>query len=544
MLRQVGQFKVHSSPALRLNSRRDPASYQIGGRGKFIVKARELFLCLLCAGLLILSFPGFNIWPAAWFAFVPLFFLLQNKSKLKAFLLAYLTGVLFWAGAIYWLVHVTLLGTVILILYLALFFGFFGLIFSTMNYEHRTMNYFLIPSVWVLLEYARSQLLTGFPWALLGYSQHLNLTLIQIADIMGAWGVSFLVMMGNVVIYSLIAHRLSFIHAKKKYLLLPVLCLAFTLGYGYYKLHRTPNTEHQASLKISIVQANIPQELKWDPQAREYILSQYARLTEKASQGKPDLIIWPEAANPDVSLPERDALEEISSLAQRQGIPLLFGSVIETGVQYFNSALLLSTNGEIASRYDKLHLVPFGEYIPLRSTFPFLETIAPIGDITAGREYTLFEIQNPKSKIQNKFGVLICFEDLFPELSRQFVKRGAQFLVNITNDAWYKKTAAASQHFQASVFRAVENRIFLVRSANTGVSGFINPQGRVISVVRDTTGQDIFVEGFGTQEIAGKDSSFTFYALHGDFFILVLFIFVAARLTIPAYRQAGARRFR
>jgi len=507
--------------------------FQVRG-SKFEVK--NLLLCILCAVLLVFSFPGFNIWPVAWFAFVPLFFVLQNKSKLKAFFWAYLTGIIFWAGTIYWLVHVTLVGTIILILYLALYFGFFGLIISTTNFELRTSYCFFIPSVWVLLEYARSHLFTGFPWALLGYSQYLNLPLIQIADITGAWGASFLVMMGNVVIYSLIAYRLSLIDAKKKYLLLPIFCLIFTLGYGYYKLHRTANSEQRTFFKISVVQANIPQELKWQPQARTYILERYSRLTERASQENPDLIIWPEAANPDVSPPQRNALEEISFLVERKEIPLLFGSVIEVGEEYFNSALLLDANGKIASRYDKLHLVPFGEYIPFRSTFPFLETIVPIGDITPGKEYTLFEIPNPKSlpvpalqaggrqagQIPSKFGVLICFEDLFPELSRQFVKRGAQFLVNITNDAWYKKTAAASQHFQASVFRAIENRIPLVRSANTGVSGFITAQGRIVSVVRDASGQDIFVEGVDTQEIFSAKNSLSFYTLYGDLFILVL----------------------
>ncbi len=497
---------------------------RFGVRGS-VLGAKNLLLCVLSAVLLIFSFPGFNVGLLAWLAFIPLFLALENKSKKKAFFLAYFTGIIFWGGLIYWLVHVTLLGTVILVLYLALYFGVFGLIVSSTNSELRTPNCFFIPSVWVLLEYCRSHLFTGFPWALLCYSQQLNLPVIQMADIAGAWGVSFVVMMGNGAFYSIIADGLPFILAKKKYLYLPVVCLIFALGYGYYKLHRTPNTEHRTSLRISVVQANIPQEMKWQPEARDYILERYIHLTEKASQENPDLIIWPEAANPDVSLPQKEAFEEISSLAQRKGIPLLWGSVIETGQEYFNSALLIDGSGKIASRYDKLHLVPFGEYIPFRRTFPFLETIAPIGDITAGKEYTLFEISNPKSQT-SKFGVLICFEDLFPELSRQFVKRGAQFLVNITNDAWYKKTAAASQHFQASVFRAVENRISLVRSANTGISGFITPQGKVVSVVRDASGEDIFVEGVDTQEMRAKDSSLTFYTRHGDLFILVLFILV------------------
>jgi apolipoprotein N-acyltransferase len=195
-----------------------------------------------------------------------------------------------------------------------------------------------------------------------------------------------------------------------------------------------------------------------------------------------------------------------------------------------------------------LHLVPFGEYIPMRKIFPFLETVVPIGDITPGREYTIFEIPNPngsssltmafkRSRSANNFAVLICFEDLFPELSREFVKRGADFLVNITNDAWYKKTSAAQQHFQASVFRAVENHISVVRCANTGVSGFIGPSGKIISLVRDESKRNIFVDGYKTQEIDIVKSPISLYTLYGDVLILLLFIFTVFYGIFPFLRK-------
>jgi len=497
---------------------------------------KELSFCFFSALLLVFSFPTIDFWLFAWFAFVPLFFALEHKSKTKAFFLAYFTGIIFWSVTIYWLVHVTLLGTVILILYLSLYFGFFGLIIASVNSELRTPNLVFIPSLWVLLEYVRGHLFTGFPWALLGYSQYLNLPIIQIADITGAWGVSFLVMMVNVVIYSVSGYRLAVSGIKIKYILLPILCLATALIYGFYKLSRAPRTQHPASVRISVVQGNISQELKWDPLARDYIVEKYTRLTKEASKENPDLIIWPEAANPDVWGLDLVGLEEFSSLTKKIKIPLLLGAVVEDGEQYFNSALLIDAGGKMISRYDKLHLVPFGEYIPLRRMLPFLETIVPIGDISAGREYTIFKITNPKSQIPNKsqitnfkvtnnFGVLICFEDLFPELSRQFIKKGAHFLVNITNDAWYKKTPASYQHFQASVLRAVENRAFLVRSANTGVSGFIGPNGKIISLVRDEFGKNIFVDGYQTQEVAMAQESPPFYTVYGDVFIFLLFVF-------------------
>ena len=504
------------------------------------LKIKDFILCIVSAVLLILSFPNFNIWIFAWVGFVPLFFALENKSKGKAFLLAYLTGIIFWWGIIYWLVHVTFIGTSSLILYLALYFGVFGLLYSSIVHRPSSIASLILASIWVILEYLRAHLLTGFPWALLGYSQYLNLPVIQISDITGAWGVSFLVMMVNVVIKEVLGVRFWVLGKKeqkrKLWIISPaVLCFIFTITYGYYKLNQTPNTKHQTPIKISVIQGNIPQELKWMPDAKEYILDKHIELTEKAVVQNPDLIVWPEAALPAVLEEEPALFVRVSYAAAKVKTSLLVGAVTLREDFYYNSALLISSQGETLVKYNKLHLVPFGEYIPLKKIFPFLETVAPIGEISPGREYTIFEIPNPnitksqinpKSQIPTKFAVLICFEDLFPELSRRFVKNGAQFLVNITNDAWYKKTSAPYQHLQASVFRAVENRVNLARAANTGVSGFIAPSGKIISLVRDRTGRNIFIEGYKHQEIAIIERQPTFYSRCGDVFIVACFLFL------------------
>ncbi|MFC1674647.1 hypothetical protein ACFL1K_01950 [Candidatus Omnitrophota bacterium] len=200
---------------------------------------RNTFFVFLSAVLLTLSFSNFKLWVLAWFGFVPLLFAIENKSKTKAFFLSYLTGIIFWSGTIYWLIHVTLLGTIILVLYLALFFGLFGLIVT--KYEIRNTKYAIvfIPSVWVILEFIRGNLFTGFPWALLGYSQYLNLPAIQIADITGAWGVSFLVMMVNITVYSILDTRYSILAGKRKYLT-TVLAVVVVLIYGYYRIYHRP----------------------------------------------------------------------------------------------------------------------------------------------------------------------------------------------------------------------------------------------------------------------------------------------------------------
>jgi len=377
------------------------------------------------------------------------------------------------------------------------------------------------------LEYLRSHIFTGFPWSLLGYSQCNNLPIIQIADITGAYGVSFLIVMVNMVIYSAFSLQPS-AFSKIKKIILCIICLLCVLCYGFYKLSGLQSTVCglRSMVKISVVQPNIAQELKWDARAIDLILSKYSRITESAAQDKPDLIVWPEAASPGLLGEDASIFEDIFLLGDRIKIPLLIGAVARDGDDYFNTALLILPGAHVAQRYNKVHLVPFGEYIPLKKYFPFLETVAPIGDITRGKEYTIFTLPTTYYLLPTKFAVLICFEDAFPEISREFVKRGSGFLVNITNDAWYKYTSAAYQHFQASVFRAVENRVYLVRSANTGVSGFVAPSGKIISLVQDKEGKNIFVDGFTTIAFPTSDKNeLSFYTKYGDVFVIVCFLF-------------------
>ncbi len=472
-------------------------------------------LSILSAALLSLSFSSYNFWFLAWCGFIPLFMALENKSLRQVLYISFFCGVIFWSLTVYWLVHVTLLGLVILILYLAVYFGFFGGIFYSLRFIPVSIALLFLPASWILLEYLRSYLFTGFPWALLGFSQYKNLPIIQIADIAGTGGVGFLIILVNLAFY--LALR------KKLKLRIALVCAAILLAaliYGYFRLNPgTVSLSNEKSLKISVIQGNIPQHLKWNKQSADFILKRYQELTSQAAiQDKPELIIWPEASVPGLLYQDREEFYQVFSLANQLKINLLVGAVSRIDENYFNSALLISPAGVLSAIYHKLHLVPFGEYIPLKKTFPFLETVAPIGDIQPGREFTIF--RQPAN-----FGVLICFEDLFPKLSREFVKRGAKFLVNITNDAWYKKTSAPYQHFAASVFRSVENRIYLARSANTGISGFIDPQGRILGVVQDSLDKEIFVQGYSSQSIDLVSGKRTVYNRYGDFFVFLCLLF-------------------
>ncbi len=475
----------------------------------------QIILPILAASLLSLPFFSFNLWLFAWIGFVPLFISLERKSLLQSFIIGFFFGIIFWGLTIYWLIHVTLLGQVVLILYLAVFFGTFGCIFYLSGFISSNIFLIFIPCSWVLLEYLRSYLFTGFPWALIGFSQYKNLPIIQIADVTGTWGVSFIVLLVNAIFYLFWRRRL-----KPRTLLICFCVILLFFIYGFYKLSYKPDLRcNKELLKISVIQGNIPQDLKWDKQAASGILNNYIELTAAAAKDSPSLIIWPEASVPVLwgGSAEDAQFARIFSLAGQLRINLLVGAVSRFNEAYFNSALFINDLGHPERIYNKLHLVPFGEYVPFKNTFPFLQTIAPIGDIETGKEYTVFS--QPK-----KFSVLICFEDLFPELSRKFIKRGARFLVNITNDAWYKQGSAPYQHFAASVFRAVENRVYLVRAANTGISGFIDPFGRLLSIVQDITGRDSFVKGYSSQNICLAPISPTIYNRFGDLFVYFCFL--------------------
>ena len=519
-----------------------------------VKKYKSIVLSILSGIVSALPFCDGRLWILAWFGFVPLFLALRNKSRLQSFLLSYLCGIIFWSITIYWLIHVTLLGQILLIAYLAVYFGFFGIIISSLvpalptGRQASSIVLFLIPSVWVILEYVRSHVLTGFGWALLGYSQYLNLPIIQIADIFGVYGVSFVIMMVNVTIYNFVvtkspSHPPQSIGGcppkqcggdkanSKRYICFTIITLFIYLLYGFLKLQYLSSFALRPSpfvVKLSLIQGNIPQELKWALGSQPLILERYTHLTQKAALENPDLIIWPEASSPGFygDTHDRWIAEHIFSLAEKTNIPVLFGTVVKENEEYFNSALLINKEGKLSGRYDKLHLVPFGEYIPLKNSLKFLETIVPIGDFTSGREYVLFSLPtnnaNQASRIKNQgsaiFSVLICFEDTIPELARNFVKKGAAFLVTITNDAWFQKTSAPFQHLSASVFRAVENRVPLVRAANTGVSCFIDGTGKITARVSEN-GKEIFIPGIKFQDVFLRATGSLYTGL-GDIFIL------------------------
>ncbi len=303
-------------------------------------------------------------------------------------------------------------------------------------------------------------------------------------------------------------------------------------------------------LEIAAIQGNIPQEKKWDPAYADEIMAIYSELTLQASEVKPNLVIWPETATPGSIADNEEIFRHLKSLIAKTGIPLVLGSAQyqkfqeaeTTKIGRANSAyLIFPENGKgDLQRYDKIRLFPFGEYLPYEKILPWeWIRVSSLGDYLPGKEYTLFEL------FPHRFAVTICWENIFPDLVRQFVKKGAQFIINITNEARFGKTAAPYQLMAISVFRAVENRVFVIRCANTGISCIIDPYGRIVKRLKDEKSQDLFIRGFLKEKIVSMDSK-TFYTLYGDVSPMTAFagcaIFMIAALGKPGKPKTEGNR--
>lgn len=497
---------------------------------------RNYFLVVLSAVLLVLSFPKTNFFPLAWFAFVPLFSALDKvTSYKKVFLLSYTCGLLFFWGACYWFIYVTAFGAFLLLAYLAVYFGLFGMFYRYLHSRAVHVKVLGLASAWVVLEYIRSYCMTGFGWASLGHSQTSFLPIIQIADLTSFYGVSFLVMLVNVVLHQVVSLKIKGEKVSlkvKKVVRLTLVGLLCVFVYGQYRIGQDINA---SQLKVAVVQGNVQQDEKWDENNWPALLEKHLWLTKNVNLTGADLVVWPETALPGY-LDERDPLFfQLKEGMKDIHIPLLAGSIAIENGEYFNSAILFSASGDVKTKYDKIHLVPFGEYFPMRGILSSLAEAVGLEDFTPGREKTLFSVldQNQKAHL---FATLICFEDTLEKQTRQFVKQGAEFLVNVTNDAWFRDTKAPFLHLQAAIFRSIENRRSLVRAANTGVSVYVDPKGRVVEYLQDEKGQRTFVPGTRIFDIQLTKTQ-TFYTQYGDIFVYLCIIYL---LLVFVYRPRKA----
>ncbi|MCK9229306.1 MAG: apolipoprotein N-acyltransferase [Syntrophales bacterium] len=485
------------------------------------MSGKTLLPALFSGVLLVLAFPKFNQDYLIWAAFVPLFFALRNARPAEAFRLGLVAGLIFNAGLIYWIVYVAsyygnlplAFSTAVLALF-SLYLAFYTAVFSFLATVANRRGIPLIvaaPPLWTALEYLKSHLFTGFPWENLGYALHAHIYLIQIADITGVFGISFLVILVNAAMYEILK-----VGTLKRKVLVATAVTGIVAAILFYGFYRTDAVERECAradtISLGLIQGNIEQAVKWDDAYRDRTINIYGEFSRQASRRGAEFILWPETAAPLFFQDVDDNHRAIVALARETGAFLLFGSPSYTTVNgkqsLLNSAWLLSPEGTMLGRYDKTHLVPFGEYVPLRRIFFFVDKLVEgFADFIPGRGIDPLKLNGMA------VGVLICYEGIFPEISRIYTLRGADYLVNLTNDGWYGRTSAPHQHMSMLTLRAVENRRSIARAANTGISALVDPLGRV------TGKTDLFEPALLTGTLQALSLQ-TFYTRHGDVFAL------------------------
>lgn len=483
------------------------------------IRLTDIFLAVLSGILTGLAFPKFYFSFFIWISLIPLLFIISKKSPKQAFLLGLIAGFSFYVLLLYWIpavpahygnlsVGISGIIYIILILFLSLFWAFFSLIFSKIYQSFPIFIFFLAPFIWISFEYILTFFLTGFPWGLLGYAQYKNIYFIQMTSCTGIYGLSFiLVLFQSLFILSMKSRKKSYFFAGL------ILIILIHMG-GFVSIKKISPSQDLDSFSASVIQGNVSSDIRWDEISIEEIRTLFERhliLSHQAYLKGSQLIIWPEFSVPlCFSCPYgiyQEFKESLFQFAEKTGCTLLLGTneTSRTGenVQYFNTVLCLSPDRS-SSQYYKIHLVPFGEYTPYKKIFSFIEKMThAIGELTPGTQHHLHEYDGIS------FGSPICYEIIFPNLVRKFIKNGGNFLVTITNDGWYGKSSAPYQHFSIAVIRAVENRRFLLRAATTGISGIIDPYGRILSQ------SELETETFLTESITPSQTR-TLYTKYGD----------------------------
>ena len=546
----------------------------------FLKRYQHWILAALSALLLFLSFPNLNLFPCAWVAMVPFFIALTRTTDWKsAFWIGYLTGFLFFAGLLpailllypYANIFATLVGYLLLVGYTAVYFAAFAVLMRFVPWRSGVLFTIAAACIWTALEWVRSWMITGFPWGSIGYSQWNNLPGIQIASVVGVHGISFVIVLFNAGIATLLYNRHQWrqeIPAVVPPLILAILCF----GYGAFQLgsaspiDQPPNavvSTDNETLNVALVPGNISQLDKWNENKFPAILQRYIRLTYKASRENPDIIVWPETAIRSQALTGAwpTYYGRFSQMLRNTAIPMLIGTAnvgaeIDEAIgefskrveepkdaKIYNRILSISADGKIHGGYAKMHLVPFGEYVPLAHLLPdFIPNFIQFKPFTPGKTVNLLPVFNVKDKTEIasnglgppyqeavfnaedktdpqriEVGVSICFESVFPDEFRRPVQEGARVMGIFTNDAWFKGTAFPELHLSMAPFRAIENRIAVFRCANGGFTCVVDRFGRTTTplITPDTSEEMLIVP---VPLLSSVEREQTLYTRYGDWF--------------------------
>lgn len=483
------------------------------------ITIKDLVFVTLSGAFTGLAFPKFDFMFLGWISLIPLFYALVPRRPRQAFVLGLTAGTSFYLVLLYWIPAVpayygglslpfSLLIYFLFAIFLALFWAFPCVVISLIERRFPFIVFILIPLLWVTFEYAVTHILTGFPWGLLAYSQYKDLYLIQTAAFTGVYGISFILVFFQSMI-------VLFLKSKKKaWLISAFIFILFIHILGIITIKKT--FPAQNGFKAAVIQGNVPSSIQWDitpEQTQNELFLQHLDLSRQAVQEGARLLVWPELSVPlcfscNYGLYQEYKIE-LTQFARSMNVTLVLGTY-ETAYEgdnilYFNSAVTLMPDGKY-SQYNKMHLVPFGEYTPYKTVFSFIANFThAIGELTPGDRITFHHFNNIR------FGTPICYEIIFPALVRRFCLGGAEFLVTLTNDGWYGTSSAPYQHFSMAVFRAVENRRYLLRAATTGISGIIDPYGRILK--KSSLNQQVYL----TEQIS-EIKKMTVYSRYGDWF--------------------------
>ncbi len=487
-----------------------------------------LLLPALAGLLLFCCFPRIDQGYLAWFALTPLIWYVAGAiSKKQAFLGGFISGAVGWFGLLVWIPKVlTRYGGVpevlawvlycLMVIVLSLFPAVASLLTRICIEDSGVNSLLIFPFAWVALEYLRNYSpFGGFPWLLLGYSQTNYAHLIQIADVTGVYGVSFIVLWMNTALAWLLLHRL------KTRGIWPIAIALLMVGadflYGRTKLRLWDKPA--ASFSAAMLQENLSFDEPEPALARKF-QEGYPEMASLLPPGSVDLLILPESPSPLTYQYDASYREAMKALARGFPMGMIFNNISygQEGSRYFNSAYFLGGDGLDLGRYDKIRLVPFGEYVPLRRLFFFVDTISKdVSDFSPGHEYLTVEMG------RHRVNAIICFEAIFPDLERRFVRDGSELIVNLTNDGWYGNSAAPYQHLAMARWRALENRRFLLRATNSGISAIIDPAGEIRAstpLLREAICRGRF----------GFVRTSTIYTRYGDLFAILCAIITSALL--------------
>lgn len=510
---------------------------------------------LIISGILCsLPFINFSLFPLAWVSLVPFFIALyKSKNDKESVLFGFVFGIFFFGITLYWITelrHFVSLWAYLGWIAVTLFQSLFIVVFSFILYrfvisrpsKYKGMWSFLwvlAPAViWTLFEWLRSLGPYGITGGGLGYSQALFIPLIQIASFTGVYGISFIIVLFNTALTPLFIEQGSILERFKKQLLttIAILILIFLVCfYGIVKVNISPPHPEVNGLRIAIIQANIPQKEKLDYGLVNKIFDTHLKLSHEILPAKPQVIIWPETAITDYLMENAVLLSRLKKFTFKNSCHLIVGApYFSQDGKIFNSLIAFSPKGNVIQRYDKKHLVPFGEYLPLRPLFyPLLKHTGNLfeEDFDSNPDVKPLPVKDYIS------AATICFESTFPYIVRKRLKHGGDFILVVTNDAWFGDSPAAKQHFYSGVFRAIENGSYLVQVANTGISGVVDPFGRILKKTKLGERTAFIVK-------VNKRSKETFYLRYGDLFVYLCLIIVSilvlqsfTRLGRPSYRK-------